>query len=60
MVKQTLAFALKTRTPKELPEGMSQSQYRSTFLNILLTIFGIKHTVNTRVGNDVIPSKDLC
>jgi len=52
-VKQTLAFALKARTPKELPEQMSRSQYRNSFLDILLTIFGIKHTVNTRVGNEV-------
>jgi len=41
---------------------MSQRQYRNTFLNILLTIFGIKHTVNTRVGNEVISLGyvDLC
>jgi len=61
-VKQTLAFALKAKTPKKLPEQMSQRQYRNTFLNILLTIFGIKHTVNTRVGNEVISLGyvDLC
>jgi ATP-binding cassette, subfamily G (WHITE), member 2, SNQ2 len=52
-VKQTLAFALEARTPKELPEQMSRRQYRNTFLDILLTIFGIKQTVNTRVGNEV-------
>ena len=52
-VKQTLAFALKMRTPKQLPAGMSQAQYRSTFLNILAKIFGIQHTLNTLVGNEV-------
>jgi len=52
-VKQTLAFAMKAKTPNELPEQMSRRQYRNTFLDILFTIFGIKHTVNTRVGNEV-------
>lgn len=53
-VQQTLAFALKTRTPKQRPAGMSKKQYRHTFLNALLTIFGIEHTLKTRVGNEVI------
>jgi hypothetical protein len=52
-VKQTLAFALKTRTPRERPDGMSRSQYRKTFLDILGRIFGIEHTFDTRVGNEV-------
>ena len=52
-VKQTLAFALKTRTPRERPEGMSRAQYRRTFLEILAKIFGIEHTLNTKVGNEV-------
>lgn len=53
-VKQTLAFALKTRTPRQRPEGMSKSHYRKTFLEILARIFGIEHTLNTRVGNEFI------
>ena len=56
-VKQTLMFALRTRTPKLRPDGMSKSEYRHTFLNALLTLFGIKHTINTRVGNEVINSR---
>ena len=55
-MKQTLAFALKTRTPRERPDGMSKSQYRKTFLDILAKIFGIEHTLDTRVGNEVTPS----
>lgn len=55
-VKQTLAFALKTRTPRERPEGMSRKQYRQKFLNILAKIFGIEHTLDTRVGNEVFLS----
>jgi len=53
-VKQTLEFALKTRTPKQRPAEMSKKQYRRTFLHALLTIFGIEHTLETRVGNEVI------
>jgi ATP-binding cassette, subfamily G (WHITE), member 2, SNQ2 len=52
-VKQTLAFALKTKTPKQPPDGMSNKQYRHIVLNALLKILGIKDTVNTHVGNDV-------
>ena len=52
-VKQTLDFALKTRTPRERPESMSRGEYRRTFLQILAKIFGIEHTLNTRVGNEV-------
>jgi len=52
-VKQTLDFALKTRTPRERPEGMSRKDYRRTFLDILAKIFGIEHTLDTRVGNEV-------
>jgi len=52
-VKQTLAFALKTRTPKQLPDGMSKQRYRHTFLNALVKILGIENTLNTRVGSEV-------
>jgi ATP-binding cassette, subfamily G (WHITE), member 2, SNQ2 len=52
-VKQTLGFALKTRTPRERPEDMSGKEYRNTFLSILAKIFGIEHTLDTRVGNEV-------
>ena len=52
-VKQTLDFALKTRTPRVPPDGMSQSQYRRSFLDVLAKIFGIEHTLNTRVGDAV-------
>ena len=59
-VKQTLAFALKTRTPRQRPEGMSRGQYRKTFLDILAKIFGIEHTLDTRVGNEVSsPIRDM-
>jgi len=52
-VKQTLAFALKTRTPKQLPDGMSKQQYRHTFLHALVRILGIENTLSTRVGSEV-------
>jgi hypothetical protein len=51
-VKQTLMFALKTRTPR-LGKGMSQNKYRRRFLDILVKVFGIVHTLDTRVGNEV-------
>lgn len=54
-VKQTLAFALKTGTPRQRPEGMSRGEYRKTFLDVLAKIFGIEHALDTRVGNEVFP-----
>ena len=32
---------------------MSKAEYRRTFLDILARIFGIEHTLDTRVGNEV-------
>lgn len=52
-VKQTLEFALKAKTPKNLPSNLPKPVYRQNFLTALLKIFGIEHTVNTRVGNEV-------
>lgn len=54
-VKQMLSFALRTREPRDRPRGMSRSEYQKTFLDILARIFRIEHTLNTRVGNEVVP-----
>jgi ATP-binding cassette subfamily G (WHITE) protein 2 (SNQ2) len=59
-VHQTLSFAAASRTPSETrridAEGqqLSRSQYTQAFVDILATILGLKHTFNTKVGNDVI------
>lgn len=50
-VGQTLAFALKEKTPRTRPESMSRSEFQECHLNALLKMFGIEHTKNTVVGD---------
>jgi ABC-type multidrug transport system ATPase subunit len=52
-VKQTLSFALKTRTPgkESRLEGESRSAYQKEFLRIVTKLFWIEHTLGTKVGD---------
>ncbi|EAU33615.1 hypothetical protein ATEG_05854 [Aspergillus terreus NIH2624] len=55
-VKDTLMFALKTRTPDQesrLP-GESRKAYQETFLSTIAKLFWIEHALGTRVGNELI------
>lgn len=55
-VKQTLEFALKTRTPgkESRNEGESRTDYVREFLKVVLRLFWIEHTVNTKVGDEYV------
>lgn len=55
-VKDTLKFALKTRTPgkSSRAEGESRSDYVNTFLRAVSKLFWIEHTMNTKVGNEFV------
>ena len=55
-VKNTLEFALKTRTPGKASrnEDETRSQYVAEFLRVVLRLFWIEHTANTKVGNEFI------
>lgn len=55
-VKETLKFALKTRTPpkESRNEGESRSDYVQEFLSTISKLFWIDHTLNTKVGNTII------
>ncbi|KAK2759372.1 hypothetical protein FQN54_002850 [Arachnomyces sp. PD_36] len=55
-VRQTLSFALKTRTPgkESRNEGESRSQYRQTFLEGVSKLFWIEHCLDTPVGNEIV------
>jgi ATP-binding cassette subfamily G (WHITE) protein 2 (SNQ2) len=52
-VKQTLKFALKTRTPgkESRNEGESRKDYVREFLRVVTKLFWIEHTLGTKVGN---------
>ncbi|KAI9835623.1 MAG: hypothetical protein M1837_003696 [Sclerophora amabilis] len=52
-VKDTLQFALTTRTPGKASrgEGESRTDYVREFLRVVSKLFWIEHTMNTKVGD---------
>jgi ATP-binding cassette subfamily G (WHITE) protein 2 (SNQ2) len=55
-VKDTLRFALKTRTPGKgsRNEGESRQDYVKEFLRVISKLFWIEHTMDTKVGNELV------
>ncbi|KAF2262008.1 hypothetical protein CC78DRAFT_330158 [Lojkania enalia] len=55
-VKDTLKFALKTRTPGKdsRKAGESRSDYVNEFLRVVSKLFWIEHTMGTKVGNEYV------
>lgn len=53
-VSETLSFAAKARVPRHRPHGVSREQYAEHWRDVALALFGLRHTVNTKVGNDFI------
>ncbi len=55
-VRRTLEFALKTKTPgkESRNEGESADQYVTSFLQAIVKLFWIEHTLGTKVGNEIV------
>jgi ATP-binding cassette subfamily G (WHITE) protein 2 (PDR) len=54
-VGQTLEFAARVRTPQQrLIEGISREDWAKHLAAVIMTIFGLSHTYNTKVGNDFV------
>ncbi|KAL9601195.1 MAG: hypothetical protein Q9219_002695 [cf. Caloplaca sp. 3 TL-2023] len=55
-VKNTLSFALKTRTPGKASrnEGESRGEYVKEFLRVVSKLFWIEHTLGTKVGDEFV------
>ncbi|KAK7752684.1 Multidrug resistance protein [Diatrype stigma] len=53
-VGDTLAFAAQARAPRHLPSGVDRMTYANHLRDVTMAMFGISHTVNTRVGNEYI------
>ena len=55
-VKNTLSFALKTRTPGKASrnEGESRKDYVREFLRVVAKLFWIEHTMGTKVGDEFV------
>jgi hypothetical protein len=49
-VGQTLTFATKLRTPHTRVDNMPRKQLVENVVKILGTVFGLRHTFNTKVG----------
>ncbi|KAG4442031.1 hypothetical protein IFR05_002499 [Cadophora sp. M221] len=53
-VGQTLEFAAQARAPRYIPGGISRSEFARYSRDVIMAVFGISHTINTRVGNDFL------
>ncbi|KAF4246959.1 hypothetical protein CNMCM8980_007995 [Aspergillus fumigatiaffinis] len=53
-VGDTLYFAALARAPRVIPGGLSRQEYAKHLHDVIMAMFGIGHTVNTRVGNDFV------
>ncbi|KAF4470632.1 ABC-2 type transporter [Fusarium albosuccineum] len=50
----TLYFAARSRCPKHIPAGIGRREYAEHLRDVIMAIFGISHTKNTRVGDDFV------
>ncbi|OAG41545.1 hypothetical protein AYO21_04247 [Fonsecaea monophora] len=55
-VGDTLLFAARARTPQnlKLPPGVTKAMYAAHIRDVVMAVFGIRHTINTKVGNDFV------
>lgn len=53
-VGDTLYFAARSRCPKNIPNDASRREYAEHLRDVIMAMFGIAHTKNTRVGNDFV------
>ncbi|KAG7142602.1 ABC multidrug transporter C like protein [Verticillium longisporum] len=53
-VGETLSFAARARSVRNVPSGLSRTQADGMIRDVIMAVFGIAHTINTRVGNDFV------
>ena len=53
-VGQTLEFAAKARAPRNRIPGVTREQYAAHMRDVIMAVFGLNHTLNTKIGNDFI------
>ena len=53
-VGQTLNFAAEARTPRNRIPGVTRKQYAEHMTQVIMAVFGLSHTYNTKVGNDFV------
>ena len=53
-VGETLEFAAAARTPSMRVNDLSRKDYAHYMATVIMTLFGLSHTRNTKVGNDFV------
>lgn len=53
-VQQTLDFAIACKTPAKRVNNVSREEYIASTRDLYATIFGLRHTYHTKVGNDFV------
>lgn len=53
-VRDTLTFAARARAPRNPPGGVSSQVFSDHRRDVVMAMFGISHTADTRVGNEYI------
>jgi ABC-type multidrug transport system permease subunit/ABC-type multidrug transport system ATPase subunit len=53
-VGDTLTFAARARQPRQLPQGLDRNAFADHLRDVVMAMFGISHTRNTKVGNEFI------
>ncbi|OQD86054.1 hypothetical protein PENANT_c008G03778 [Penicillium antarcticum] len=53
-VGETLTFAALARAPRTRFEGLTRKQYAEHLRDVVMAMLGLRHTFNTRVGNDFV------
>ncbi|KAK7427794.1 Multidrug resistance protein [Neonectria magnoliae] len=53
-VGETLTFASRARCPRTLPPGVTANEFCDHMRDVVMAMYGISHTVNTRVGNEYV------
>ena len=53
-VGQTLNFAAQARAPRNRIPGVSRELYAKHMTDVIMAVFGLSHTYDTRVGNDFV------
>lgn len=53
-VGDTLTFAARARVPRHPPGGVTKNTFAQHMRDVVMALFGISHTVDSRVGNDYI------
>lgn len=51
---QTLTFAAHARAPHRRLEGVSRNEYVDTLVKVVMSVFGLSHTFNTKVGSEFV------